>query len=800
MKLRCLVALAGLASPALASGDGVIGNWALNEFGGTSADRRRLYDGNPGVLMGSTPASLLFIGWRRLHGQTVGVDTGEALATPCCVGAPGGGSPAVMRWLALRTTVPGVAKLGEFVPTEREGPDYTSIPNCLDDAFRNAADTLQARIDAHGVATIEVRFWLAAQDTVFTACAKRVPSLPVLPAAAPDWLQADYRYQQAALAFYNTDYTEAAEAFAAIGRDQASPWHEIAPYLRARALLRRALASKTIADLVDARAAARGIDPASTLHGAARKLDTMAELRADPDAAGARLAAAVEAPDLTVQAAADFKDLLSLRNGSAPELLDWIATFKTGAAAPPTPPDRSGAPLDWARAAETRRAAALAHARERYAASHDVAWMLAALALMQPDDATDAGFLAEAAALDPNAPGTLTALYHRLRLANGAGNPAHVRAQLDRVLARNDLTATTRNLFTAERLQVAASLGEFARDSLRRPVCLAQSNDCKMGDWGYGLSSNGLFDAPFDKATVGLGDDARYLIDRMALSARMALGEQAALPSAIRMDVALTNFARAVLLQDDGAADTLASKLQTLLPPMAAEFAAVRAGKGPDKQIAEYIVFAKMPGLRADLLDYTRPVGAVAEFQGNWPNWVVLRQPDPESAPPAPALYDNAGYDTPDVPAGTELGNGRRRIPDVVCDGLCGAGGFVPRLPVFLADTAVAANAERRLLPPPGRYGDADVLPQVRAEPFPNIGHPAMSIPAPLGSVYMWDALLDFAAKHPKDARVPEVLHWLIHVGHFGQSHNHSGRRAFQLLRSRYPASKWAKQNPFYYD
>ena len=40
----------------------------------------------------------------------------------------------------------------------------------------------------------------------------------------------------------------------------------------------------------------------------------------------------------------------------------------------------------------------------------------------------------------------------------------------------------------------------------------------------------------------------------------------------------------------------------------------------------------------------------------------------------------------------------------------------------------------------------------------------------------------------------------MIHVGHYGQGHNHSGRRAFQLLKSRYGNSSWAKQNPFYYD
>lgn len=801
MRFRLVAALLAAlsASPALASGDGASANWALSEFGGTAADRQMLYNGTPGILMGTSPASILLIFWRRLHGQTVDTETGDALTTPCCVGAPGGGSPAVMRWLALRKTVPGTEPLGEFLQTERSGPDYASIPNCLDDAFRNAADTLQARLDSYGAASPDLRFWLTAQDTVFAACAKPGAGLLPLPATAPAWLQADYRYQQAALAFYDADYTEAAAAFAEIAHDSTSPWRDIAPYLRVRALLRKALASKTTGDLFAARAAARGIDAANPFHQAARKFDTMAELRADPDAAATRLAAALQAPTLTPQAAADFKDLQSLPANVAPEPLDWINTVKTGAAAPPRPPDLKGTPLEQARAADDRRVAALAHARDRYAATHDSAWMLAVLALMQPDDASDAAFMAEAAAVKPQAPAYLTALYHRLRLTNGARDPAAARAPLDTVLARTDLTTTTRNLFTAERLQVASSLADFARDSLRKLVCAREPDGCKTGDWGYAGVGGALFDAPLETATVGIGDDARYLIDRMALATRITLGTDRIWPDAIRLDLALTNFTRAVLLHDDAAADAVALPLQKLLPPMAAEFAEVRRARGADKLLAEYVVFAKIPGLRADLLDYTRPVGAVADYQGGWPNWVVLKQPDPDSIAPAASLYDAGSYQTLDVPAGTDFGDGRRRVPDGICDGMCGAGGFVPRLPAFLADTATRATTERRFLPPPGKYGDAGVIPMTRAEAFPSAAQ-VKSKPAPQGATYVWQYLLDAAAQRPSDPRVPELLHWLIHIGHYGQSHDHSGRRAFQLLHRKYPNSAWTQQNPFFYD
>ncbi|MGZ6048651.1 MAG: hypothetical protein ACXWKN_09655 [Phenylobacterium sp.] len=63
-----------------------------------------------------------------------------------------------------------------------------------------------------------------------------------------------------------------------------------------------------------------------------------------------------------------------------------------------------------------------------------------------------------------------------------------------------------------------------------------------------------------------------------------------------------------------------------------------------------------------------------------------------------------------------------------------------------------------------------------------------------------WDEVLSCAQALPADPRIPEALHWLVHVGHFGGSHNHSGRRAFRLLHARYEGSYWAKKTPFYND
>ena len=97
--------LATIALPVAASTDGPTADWAVNEFGGTPTERQALYAGQPGIILPTSPASLLFIAWQRLHGHSVATAAGEALAAPCC--GNGGTSDAVTAWLDARKAVPG---------------------------------------------------------------------------------------------------------------------------------------------------------------------------------------------------------------------------------------------------------------------------------------------------------------------------------------------------------------------------------------------------------------------------------------------------------------------------------------------------------------------------------------------------------------------------------------------------------------------------------------------------------------------------------------------------------------------
>jgi hypothetical protein len=223
----------------------------------------------------------------------------------------------------------------------------------------------------------------------------------------------------------------------------------------------------------------------------------------------------------------------------------------------------------------------------------------------------------------------------------------------------------------------------------------------------------------------------------------------------LRLDVALTSWTRAVLLDNTATASHMAQLLRGLLPQLAPEWIAYSSARNREEQrIAGWFLLAKLPGAAVDLADpnlaYVRPVGSVASFEGRWPDWLVA--PHGARLPPVePAAVSG----------------------DQVCLGFCGSGKFPFRLPDFIAGQAAQAATERSSF------------------------SPGSNVPG-VGSV--WEELLGYMRAHPRDPRAPEALYWLIHVSHYGTGHNRSGYRAFMLLHERYPGSTWAKQSQYYYD
>ncbi len=708
-------------------------------------DRAALAAGRVGIVKTTAPAAVRYLDWRLLTGLDSGAAATEALATPCC----GGWQDLSGGWVQARREVPGVSPDVYWISTERQGPNYTAIPTCFGDAFTTATATLKARIAAHGAASPWVRAWVAAQDAVFEACSKPGIRLPPLDPAAPAWLRADRLYQQAALALYDGRFADAEASFAAIGRDPASPWQKLALYLQARAVQRAALTTRDPAAFARAHAAIATLAaaPDGTYgKGEIGRMQQVLEYHEHPAALRDRLDQAlnqkVPGPDIAVQ----FTDYWSLSadKPDKPEAADWIATLGTRNAAE-----------------------GLAHATRRWQETRRTPWLVAALALVGRGDPAAVPLATAAEQLPAGDPAWLTARYHLLRLRIGTLPDAALRAQVDAILARSDLTPADRNIFLALRAQLATGLGDFATQALRTPYCRLSLDSC----FDYpGAAADSML-ARQGGGWVGFGPDALLVIDRLPLAERLALGRTATLPAELRLDLALTNYVRAVLLGNNAAVNETARALIALLPQVRGDWQRIlRTAPGPDKRFAETFVLAKIPSLRPDLADYGRPFGTAASFGGYWTAWLVRppRGAKPATFPPARA-YVPGGWWNRGAPE--EAGDA-----DLVCNEKCGVGAPL-HLPAFAQPLQAAALRERSAF-----RSDADLGEGVT------------------GGTSLWEEALAYVAAHPRDPRAAEALYRLNRVGRWGGNHNQLSKRAFRLLHARYPGTVWAKRSPYYYN
>ena len=715
------------------------------------ADLAALAGGHLGIMKGGAPAPVLYLDWRLLHGWTVGTAAGTALATPCC----GSQTDASFAWVAARDAVPGIAKDVYYVAADRPGPDYTSVPTCFADSFDTAVRSLRDRTMRYGAASPFVRAWVAAQDAVFRSCSKPGVTLPAAPADAPAWLVADRAYQTAAIALYDGRLADADAAFVRIGHDPTSPWRSTALYLRTRVAQKAALLHPNAASFAQAHAALASLAAAPTGTYGRGELGRMRQVLAYREhprdllaSLDRELNAPLPAPDIAVK----FKDYMSLaREGAgAPEAADWIHSVRS-----------------------TDRATGLAHARDRWTATHDTAWLVAALSLAMPDDPGVAGLIQDATAVRSGDPAWLTAQYHLIRLTVAHSDATAVRIRAGAILARSDLTISDRNVFAAIRTQVASGLDDFVGFALRTPYCAVGNGTCITDDWPGGDGLLGRRGTTF----MGWGGDARAIIDRLPMAPRLLLAGNTSIPRPLRLDIALTSYARAVLLQNDRAVDRLATMLADLLPQVRADWrAVVRARPGVDKRFAEFFVMAKIPTMRTDLASYTRPIGVRdRDFSGYWVPWTIVPRGRPAPArpfPPDSAYGPEAYWDIGRAPDSAQP----HEAVDLACFGRCGAGSFTLHAPPFSVPLLGAALLERR----------AFLV--------------ATSHDLPAGAASIWGEMLAYVRARPRDSRSPETLYRLIRIARWGGNQDHVGRRAFDLLHARYPASRWTARSPFYYD
>lgn len=428
---------------------------------------------------------------------------------------------------------------------------YESFNNCYTDAYATAADTLRARAQEFGDDSAAVKSWAKAQIAVFQNCTAPGTATPD-PAAGdlPLKIRKDRDYQIAAADFYGDDWDNAEKEFLSIAADPSSQWRAIAGLVAARCEIRKGSLGtddpdQKQADFAAADAQLKKItaDPAfASVKADAEGLRGFVEFRSDPEGRALELSEMLangSDPNSFSQDLDDYTKLMrqvgfsftkdqSLREKS--DMTDWIMSYRNY-----PPPELE------------------AHTVSRWQQTHSLAWLVAALADAQPNTPEIPAMLQAAAAVPQDSPAYLTIAFQREHLLGEVGQAAQARRDLDRVLALPDdaMSISSRNLFLAERMKLAANLNEFLRYSPRIPA--------EPGDAG----SEPMFD---DDAAVAF--TKWFPVETLVSAARLR-----ALPGPLRGEIAATGWTRAILLRDDTAAREIAPLLVNLEPELKEKWA-----------------------------------------------------------------------------------------------------------------------------------------------------------------------------------------------------------------------------------
>jgi hypothetical protein len=705
----------------------------------------RFAEGMLGVIQPSYARSYLVVAYRYLSGAPLTTAEQQAAAALWNerLSRPEANRDSVIKeWTDARSrfssTVPEIKSI--YRPFDQKDT-YGEYLNCAIDSFHTSAATLTRRIDKFGPDSPEVKDWVEAQDAVYSNCSPSGGTIPAMAKSGlPSLIQADRAYQIAAANFYSGNFDTAAQMFKAIAADQSSPWREMAPYLVARALVRKASLStgpgKYDRDLLGQAESqlisVLGRADLRSVHPAASRLLNFVRIRLHPDERLRELAR-----DLLNQNASggfkqnliDFTYLLDKNESDAAsgladavkkdDITDWILTFQSS--------DKS----------------ALDHSLQRWNASGGLPWLVAAISKVAPASASLPALSAAAAKIKDGSPGFPIIMFHRIRISIGSGQKDGARHLLSGFFSAvtPSLPRSSVNLFLSQRLALAQNLDEFLSNAKRVPA-------------GYALEELTEKPPDTDKAEKALfdRDSAAALNERMPLTMLKEAAASQTLPAHLRRRIAVAAWTRAVLIGDESIAEQLVPILQDLEPDLRQDLQAyLTATNAAARKFAGIFLILRFPGTRPYIVpgvERTEPIGKTDSYRDNW--WCPLN------------LDLNASnYDKM---------SGMQEPPDATSAKKKPAPGY----PAFLSEgERVAAASEWRKL-----------------------------VAIPTAPNYLPGAVLDYARQQPDDPRVPEALSLAVHSTRYGCTDKETvkfSKAAFDLLHKRYPNSEWAKKTKYWF-
>jgi hypothetical protein len=704
--------------------------------------------GKLGVVSPTWARSYLVVAYRNLAGaplsQTEAQDVKSLWDERLNLSSDSGSEDWSKQWNEARAKVSGTQPVQFDIYRNREKPnEYESFLNCQQDALKNAEALLNERITKFGADSPQVHDWLAAQDMVFLNCheGQHIPQ----PAAADaeQLVRADRAYQIAAANFYATNYDAATQQFDAIAKEKNSPYRIIAPYLAARAMLRKGSFAEKPEDksaaLTDAENRFNAILKDNSLaraHEIAARLLNLTKLRLHPEAKLHEFAHTIAKQDASKNFKQGVWDYTVLMDG-------FLGDDSEGEQSPKKPvPEslKSDDLTDWIVTMQESADAASAHSLQRWEQSKSVAWLVAAMTNAKGNEPKATDLITAAGQVEHSSAGFPSLAFHTARLLKEAGRSDAARAYLDSVLTndRRYLDASAANQLMAARMMLAQNLDQFLQNAQRKPAGFSDDND------GREIPEDEKEAAETAKDHENLFDlDAANIFNKAMPAAIMKDAARSnVLAPNLKRDAAQAAFMRAALIDDRESALQAALILEGFYPELKEFLAAYQRATTPEaRRFATAFIALKFPGLRPFVSTGVGRMSTLSEMDSYRDNYWCAEPPPPLGGAPS--------EDEPTKPK--PVG-----VPE-----------FLKPLQPTTARQFAALQA----------LGTA-----------PN---------------FLCKTAIDWTEKNPNDPRSPEALHLAVRSTRYGCTDKETGRlskAAFDLLHRRYPNTKWANATKYWFN
>jgi hypothetical protein len=711
--------------------------------------------GQLGVVQQSYARSYLYVAYRYFTGIGFDADEQKAVASVWKDRLEStydeSANPSVKAWLEARKKVPGATPVSEAITSRAAAKDsFVHYFNCPDDAFKAAASTLNERIAKFGANSPQVKEWLQAQDQVFKNCdeGKTIPA----PASAtmPPLIQADRTYQIAAANFYSQSFDEAEKIFSQIATDKTSPYRTIAPYLAARALVRKGMlvaeeGKIDAATLTQAETRLKKIlsdNSLSAMHANTKRILNYVNFRLHPQARLQELSQALLKKNSAATIRQDVWDYTALMDKYIKDDFESQRKFENLPTA-----ERADDLTDWVMVFQVPDKAALDYSLQKWTKTSALVWLVAALSKVDAKNPRVGDLLAAAAKIKADSAAYPTIAFHQVRLLIEAGKKDEARMMLDSLLAQRTLQPSTLNDFLSLRMQAAQNLEEFLKYAQRAPAAFSYNEDGREIPTTAAEMNEDAALKEFAKGRLAFDEDGRTLLNLlMPLSLLKEAASSKALPAYLRREVAQAAWARAALLDEEATGKDLAIILQTLAPDLKAALNEyLNAASGNDKKFATIYFMLKYPGIEPYVdagVGRRTPLSEIDNYRDNW--WCA------EFFTATDKL--NGTFDPDNTPAKESNLN----APDFIS----------------LPQRALATKEQARLK----ALGTA-----------PN---------------YLCAQAVRLATLKPTDPRCAEMLHLAVKSTRYGCTDKETGKfskMAYDLLHKNYPKSEWAAKTKFWY-